>query len=244
VGEAGLTAVRNRSLSLARATGARYVACIDDDEIAAPDWLRCHLDQAERSGADIQTGYVEPRYLAEPPGWIVSGGFFVGDTDVATTANLLLRLSVLPENEGDWFSPAYATTGGEDHEFLHRLVRGGARMRFAETARVIDLVPAERLSLRYILRRGLRDGVYFGLWTRENHGSMGARAGACLAQAGAKLGYALNHLLWSVRAPWRARRAGMDLATVMGIAIGAFGIQPRFYGRAASSTVGSGTSGP
>ena len=236
VAEPGLTAVRNRSLSLARASGARFVACIDDDEIADRDWLRCHLEEAERYGADIQTGFVEPRYLCDPPDWIVSGGFFVVDMDLATTANLLLRVSALPDNEAEWFSPAYSVTGGEDHEFLNRLARGGARMRFARAARVIDMLPAERLTLRFILRRGVRDGVYFGLWAREEHASLFGRTGVCLRKAGAKVGYAVNHLLWSPFAPWRARKAGMDLATALGIAIGAAGIRLRFYGNAHSAS--------
>uniref|UniRef100_UPI003BA978EE glycosyltransferase n=1 Tax=Stappia sp. TaxID=1870903 RepID=UPI003BA978EE len=238
VPEPGLTAVRNRSLFLARSSGARFVACIDDDEIADRDWLRCHVEEAERFGADIQTGFVEPRYLGDPPDWIVSGGFFVVDTDIATTANLLLRVAALPDNEAEWFSPAYAVTGGEDHEFLNRLARGGARMRFARTARVIDMLPAERLTLRFILRRGLRDGVYFGLWARQEHASLVGRTAVCLRKAGAKLGYALNHLFWSPCAPWRARKAGMDLATALGIAIGLAGVRVRFYGHAVAGPQG------
>lgn len=226
----GLTPVRNRSLALARTSGARFLACIDDDETADRDWLRVHLEEAEQSGADLQTGFVEPCYLAEPPGWIVAGDFYVEAAGVPTTANLLLRLSVLPEDEAQWFSPTYSATGGEDYEFITRLVRGGARYRFSENARVTDRVPAHRLTLRFILRRGLRDGVYFGLWAREEHSSAFARAGACLVKAGAKLGYAVNHLFWSPGTPWRARRAGVDLATALGIAIGAVGIRLRFYG--------------
>lgn len=228
----GLTAVRNRSLALARDSGARFLACIDDDETAEPEWLANHLDEMEQSNADIQVGFIEPRFLSTPPDWIVAGGFHVDDSGVPTTANLLLRLSVLPDSARDWFSPAYSASGGEDHEFITRLVRGGARYHVAPHARVIDMVPVHRLTLRFVLRRGLRDGVYFALWSREDIPSIAMRTLICLRKVAAKLGYAVNHLVWSPGAPWRARRAGVDLATALGIVLGLAGVRPRFYGHA------------
>ena len=156
VREPGLSAVRNRALHLARESGADFLASIDDDECADKDWLAAHLAAAELSGADIQIGPIEPRFVERPAGWIVAGGFFAEACETPTTANLFLRLACLPQSEGDWFQPDYAVTGGEDHEFLGRLSSNGARYGVVSSARVYDIVPAERATLRYILRRGLR----------------------------------------------------------------------------------------
>lgn len=166
VGEPGLTAVRNRALALARATGVRYLACLDDDEEATPDWLAQHVATAEATGVDFQTGPVEPVYAVDPPWRILRERLFCGDGTVPSTSNLLIRLASLPADEADWFRPAYAATGGEDHEFLSRCMANGARHGTASQAIVRDLVPADRLTLRYILRRGLRDGVYLGVRAR------------------------------------------------------------------------------
>ncbi|MHC5655779.1 glycosyltransferase family 2 protein [Stappia sp. ICDLI1TA098] len=233
VSEPGLTAVRNRSLRLALESGAEFVACLDDDERADDDWLEAHLEAADRTGADIQIGPIAPVYLAPPPGWIVSGGFFVEDCESPTTANLLLRLSCLPEDEADWFQPDYAATGGEDYELITRLCSQGARYGSAAGARVRDVVPADRLTLRFMLRRGLRDGVYFGTWARKTHASFAQAGLVCVGKLCAKLGYAINHLFWSPLAGWRARRAGVDLASAVGVVIGLCGIKLRFYGHAA-----------
>lgn len=207
VREPGLSAVRNRALHLARESGTDFLASIDDDECADKDWLAAHLATAVRTGADIQIGPIEPVFLERPAGWIATGGFFVEECESPTTANLFLRLACLPPSEEEWFQPDYAMTGGEDHEFLSRLVRNGARYGVAFAARVYDIVPAERATLRFILRRGLRDGVYFGNRTRKESATLAGAVAACLRKLLAKLGYAINHLFWSPHAGWRARRA-------------------------------------
>ncbi len=230
VREPGLSAVRNRALHLARESGADFLASIDDDECADKDWLAAHLAAAELSGADIQIGPIEPRFVERPAGWIVAGGFFAEACETPTTANLFLRLACLPQSEGDWFQPDYAVTGGEDHEFLGRLSSNGARYGVVSSARVYDIVPAERATLRYILRRGLRDGVYFGNRARKENATLAGAVAAGLHEFLAKLAYAVNHLFWSPRAGWRARRAGVDLAAAVGILVGLSGMKPRFYG--------------
>ena len=230
VREPGLSAVRNRALHLARESGADFLASIDDDECADTDWLAAHLAAAELSGADIQIGPIEPRFAERPAGWIVDGGFFAEACETPTTANLFLRLACLPQSEGDWFQPDYAVTGGEDLEFLDRLSRNGARYGTVLSARVYDMVPAERATLRYILRRGLRDGVYLGNRARKENATLAGVAAAGLHEFLAKLAYSVNHLFWSPRAGWRARRAGADLAAAAGILVGLLGVKPRFYG--------------
>ena len=230
VREPGLSAVRNRALHLARESGAEFLASIDDDERAGKDWLAAHLATVERTGADIQIGPIEPIFLERPAGWIATGGFFAGDCETPTTANLFLRLACLPESEGEWFQPDYAMTGGEDHEFLSRLVREGASIGAASSACVYDIVPPERATLRFILRRGLRDGVYYGNRARKDSASLAGAVAAGLRELLGKVAYAANHLFWSPLAGWRARRAGVDLATAVGILVGLFGVKPRFYG--------------
>ena len=58
--------------------------------------------------------------------------------------NLLIRRAVLEEMTAPWFDPAFALTGGEDHEFFLRLKRAGERFAWADEARAYGDVPETR----------------------------------------------------------------------------------------------------
>lgn len=59
---------------------------------------------------------------------------------------------------------------------------------------------------------------------------MAAAVLAILPSMAAKLGFAVNHLLWTPVAPSRFVRAGTDLARVVGMMLGLGGVRLRFYG--------------
>jgi hypothetical protein len=52
-----------------------------------------------------------------------------------------------------------------------------------------------------------------------------------LYRTGAKLGYAFNHLFWSLSTPWRFHCAMADLAAASGIILRALGVKFAFYGK-------------
>ena len=232
ISERGLVIARNRAMSLALALQPQFIVFIDDDEVPEADWLANLIHRIEETGADLACGPVLPEYTEPPPRWATEGGFFEGSGDPPGTENLILRASSIPADKGQWFRPEFNLSGGEDYEFLSRLIANGAMHVVAEAAVVRETVPPSRLRRRYIWRRGLRDGVYLTQIISLKKQSWFAFAAAVLLKAGEKIGYGLNHLFWSPSAPWRLHRAIADFASAGGIILRSMGVRFEFYGQA------------
>ncbi|WP_051242252.1 glycosyltransferase family 2 protein [Stappia stellulata] len=226
----GLAAARNRSLSLARESGAPWIACLDDDEVPDPGWLSALHARMQETGADLVYGPVLPDFAVAPPRWAVEGGFFVKTGEVACSSNMMLRAASLPTDARDWYQPAFGAIGGEDREFLERLAREGAGVATADTAIVREHVPAARLRFGYMFQRGLRDGYVEVQILRHAPGPPASRAVAATGVAARKCGYALYHLAASLTSRARLASAVADIGTACGIAMCLAGRKTRFYG--------------
>lgn len=183
-----------RNISLARnatldAATAEFVAVLDDDEHAAPDWIARLLARQAESGADVVLGPVAPVYGAAPA-WMreadthATRPVFVGGAIITGyTSNVLFRRTA-PALEGLRFRLDLGVTGGEDTEFFTRAHRAGATFAYAPDAVVTEPVEPQRATLRWLLRRRWRAG--------QSHATALAPAGplgraAESARAGAKL---------------------------------------------------------
>lgn len=235
VAETGVTSARNAVMALAVDAGFEFLAFLDDDEVPSPAWLEELLKTALAARSDIVCGPVEPVFEGPPPGWALAGEFFCKSGETLCSSNLLLRAGVLPRERGDWFYAEFGETGGGDREFLKRLVAGGARTAVAPDAVVRERVPAERLALRYMFRRGLRDGMAdVQILKRRQPSSSGVWLDAS-AVAARKLGYGLNHLVWSPLRRGRLASAVADVGHVCGLVLRLFGGRVRLYGPASRS---------
>ena len=161
---------RNRTIAMAK---GEWVAFIDDDERAPPAWLGQLAAAVTRHGADGVLGPVEPVVPADAPAWIRRGGFYewvrmrtgnVVPPNRLRFGNVLLRTRFLRGDPGP-FDPAYGLTGGEDGDLLGRLVQGGMQIVWCDEAVVHEPVEATRLTLRWLLLRGLRGGQDFARHT-------------------------------------------------------------------------------
>lgn len=161
----GISFARNRGV--AAAAECTWLAFIDDDERAAPQWLSQLLATAARTRADAVLGPVEPEFAVPVPGWL-RPAFEPEPLDPRApvppgrfrTSNLLVRTASLRRIEPP-FHPDFALTGGSDSLLGEQLARCGARFAWAPDALVFETVTAERLSLtRYLLRR-YRCGMTF-----------------------------------------------------------------------------------
>ncbi len=228
--ERGLAAARNRSLALARESGAPWIACLDDDEVPSETWLSALHARACETGADLVYGPVLPDFEVSPPRWAVAGGFFVKTGEVACSSNLLLRTAVLGEDPRAWYQPAFGAIGGEDREFLARLERGGARAATAADALVREHVPAARLRLGYMFQRGLRDGYAEATLLRQVSDGPVRLGLSALGVAAKKSGFLLYHLVSSLASSAHFASALADLGTICGIAMCLSGLRRRFYG--------------
>jgi succinoglycan biosynthesis protein ExoM len=164
--EKNVSLARNRTVALAQGD---WLAFIDDDERAPPDWLERLADAAVRFGADGVLAPVEPVLPPEAPAWMRRGQFYqwphlpsgtVVPIRLLRFGNVLLRASIV-HAQRPVFNPAYGLTGGEDGDLLARLVQAGARIVWCDVAAVTEPVERSRLSLRWLLLRALRGGQDF-----------------------------------------------------------------------------------
>jgi len=159
----GIPIARNAAVAAAL-PNSDFIAFIDDDETPEPDWLAELLRVQGYYKTEVVTGPCVSRYEIPPPRWIAEGGFHERPRHptgtirpVAYTGNALVRAMVFASFERH-FDESMALSGGEDEEFFRRIVAGGFRIAWADNAIVHELVPASRLSLRWILQRALRVG--------------------------------------------------------------------------------------
>jgi glycosyltransferase involved in cell wall biosynthesis len=150
-----------RNAGLDRAGDADWVAFVDDDEVPSIGWLYELMAVQERTGADVVTGPVIPRFEAPPPRWAIAGAFFERERyetgtelGVAYTHNVLLRGTLAASR----FDGSFALSGGSDSEYFRRLHRGGARIVWADDAVVTEWIPESRVTVSWVIRRAYRVG--------------------------------------------------------------------------------------
>jgi GT2 family glycosyltransferase len=124
----------------------------------------------------VVTGPCLPRFLEAPPRWIVDGGFHERQRHptgtrrhVAFTHNALVRAAVF-ESVDHCFDESMALNGGDDGEFFARVFAAGFQIIWADNAIVHESVPASRLTLGWLLRRGFRVGTS-SAWVQLKHHS-------------------------------------------------------------------------
>lgn len=157
---------RNRTVALA--TG-EWVASIDDDERVVAGWLAALLAAAQRYGADGVMGPANGRVPDHAPAWLRKGSFYsrppmtdgaVVPRNMLRFGNIMLRRDLFSRLLGP-FDPNYGLTGGGDLLLLCQLAQQGARIVWGMHAVAWEPVELSRLSIRWLLLRGLRGGQNF-----------------------------------------------------------------------------------
>jgi succinoglycan biosynthesis protein ExoM len=168
----GISFARNRATSLALARQSDFIAFLDDDEIASPEWLSTLLDVQQKYRADVVSGPVLPLYEPGVPAWAVQGRFFerprysTGTRLESVGAGNCLIATTLLTGLAEPFHPLFALTGGEDTHFFRRAHRAGAGILWADDAVAYERVPPSRATIRWLLMRGYRGGTSFALSER------------------------------------------------------------------------------
>ncbi|MGJ9405711.1 glycosyltransferase family 2 protein [Nesterenkonia aurantiaca] len=159
----GIAAARNAAVEAVPAD-AEAVLFLDDDERAAPDWLRTLIECANSSGADTVSGPVITHFGEDPPAWLQASGF-IRRIDFPTgpwnhraaTNNVLVRARWFT-SAGYRFDEAFSFIGGEDSDLFGRMQAAGAKAWWCAEAQVEEDLPAERLSPAWMRQRGIRAG--------------------------------------------------------------------------------------
>lgn len=186
-----------RNIAIARnalmdASTAPFIAWIDDDEIATPDWLAGLL--AAIGDSDAAFGPVRALYPPEAPEWVRAADLH-STRPVETprgvitgyTSNALVRRDAVGDAR---FVEALGRSGGEDTELFSRLYALGRRYVAAPDAVVEEPTAADRLSLRWLAQRAFRAGQTHArsylVENRRGRGLVSAalKAAVCMAMSG------------------------------------------------------------
>jgi succinoglycan biosynthesis protein ExoM len=160
--EQTIPAARNHALRLAR---GNYIGIIDDDEFPPQHWLITMYRAIHAFGVDGALGPVHPFFEETPPRWLVKSGFCERPVhrtgtllrwDQTRTGNVLLKKEVFDKHHL-CFDVKFKT-GGSDREFFKQAMRAGCKFIAVEEAPVHEIVPPERWTRSYYLKRALVNG--------------------------------------------------------------------------------------
>jgi succinoglycan biosynthesis protein ExoM len=221
-----------RNISLARnavldAVEGDYLALIDDDQVAASDWIANLIAAVEAQDCAAVLGPVTAVYPPQTPRWIAAGDFHsfrpvrVGGRILkGYSCNVLVRTEMI-RKAGLRFDLSLGRMGGEDDDFFYRLTDAGGVIGEAPAAQVLEPVPASRATLGWLLRRAFRSGQSHGRrqLRRALPGRLaqlvlaGLKSAACFVGAAAMALFPVRRRRWLVRGALHAgavaRLAGM-----------------------------------
>ncbi|MEM6534018.1 MAG: glycosyltransferase family 2 protein [Pseudomonadota bacterium] len=160
-----ISIARNACLDTAKGD---WVAFLDDDEVAPPNWLSDLLARAQQGPFNVVFGTARAQYDAGTPAWIIAQDYHSnvpetrgGVVQTGHTCNAMIeRAHPLIVNER--FRLDKGRTGGEDTEFFFRLWRKGAKLGISDKATVYEPVDPKRLSFKWIMTRKYRSGISYG----------------------------------------------------------------------------------
>lgn len=183
--------------ALAEFPNLAFLAVIDDDEMAAPDWLENLHRAAETLEVDIVGGPQVPVFdrseharLADHPVFAPPYRESGPVRALYSSGNLLLARAVLDAMPRPFLDPKFNFTGGGDSDFLSRAAHKGFRLGWCAEAVIRETMPARRAEADWIRARALRNGV-ISTWVdkRRRAGEAAGRA-KVLAKSLALLGLA------------------------------------------------------
>ena len=188
-----ISVARNACL---RAAQAPWLAFIDDDELVTEYWLS-GLSDGLIDGIDAVLGPVKALYPDDCAGWIRQSDLHSagpvwtgGQIRTGYTSNVLFRRTAAPFVNLT-FREELGRSGGEDTAFFDTAHAAGARIGFSPAAIVTELVPRDRATFAWLLKRRFRAGQTHGFLLLEKETGGGAaivtealvKLAACLGAA-------------------------------------------------------------
>ncbi len=234
--EPGVATVRNTALRLAQ---AKRIVFLDDDQTAAPGWLKAIMEVQAQTNADLVFGPVKGRIAADVPhkSYIEERFSAFGPAESGLIdkyygcCNSMLKrgkfFSDMPV-----FNPITNETGGEDDELYSTVQRQGGVIAWAAEALVYEEIPPQRATVAYSISKAFAfgQGPTQVAWQHRDLAKVAYWMGVGLGQF---LVYGSASLIYR---PFNAEKH----VRMLDKAIGGLGkilwtdrFQPRFYGASA-----------
>jgi succinoglycan biosynthesis protein ExoM len=160
---AGVANARNTAVGLAK---GQFIAFLDDDEVAKPNWIADLMSVQAQTNADVVFGPIEarlPEGSAQPSSYfqsffsrILDGESRLIDKPYGCGNSLLKRDTVLRGLTP--FNPSTNETGGEDDLLWQDVRSWGGTFAWAKDAWVYEDVPESRASWAYLTKRAFAYG--------------------------------------------------------------------------------------
>lgn len=161
--EQTIAAARNHALRLAK---GNYMGIIDDDEFPPSHWLITMYRAIQTFDVDGVLGPVHPFFENKPSAWLLKSQLC--ERPVHRTGTLLQWTQtrtgnvLIKKNVFDKYNLCFdlkCKTSGSDTEFFRKAMQIGNRFVAVEEAPVYEVVPPERQTKSYFLKRALVQGA-------------------------------------------------------------------------------------
>jgi glycosyltransferase involved in cell wall biosynthesis len=144
----------------------KFLAVIDDDEVADKDWLRNHLRTLEDTGCDIVGGPqlqqfhenaadVWKRHPVFEPHYKITGPVPI----LYSSGNVVIKRHILDAMPQPFLEPKFNFIGGGDSDFYRRCQTKGFTFAWCNEAPVLEDVPERRSTFRWVNARSYRNGA-------------------------------------------------------------------------------------
>jgi succinoglycan biosynthesis protein ExoM len=164
----GIPIARNHAINMVKHK-VDFIALLDDDEVAAPNWLDELMAAQHQFSADILTGPVIPHFIEPTSDWLqeffkrlnlANGQNLLHKYDCAYTGNLLAKAELFQEMH---FDERFALSGGEDTYLFMQIFEKGYKAIWAEHATVAEWLPESRTNPQWLWKRAYRRGNGFAI---------------------------------------------------------------------------------
>jgi GT2 family glycosyltransferase len=200
----GLAHAHNTGLSV---TSGPWIAFLDDDEIAEPDWLDQLLSAARAHGSQCVGG---SNVLQFSDGGKANLGpvcrSLLGETTALSNEPYLLSSNTMPGGGNVLFSRTAAdaaggfddtlVSGNSDTIFFAQMRKAGFELWVQPSARIYHIIPPHRLESAFLLRNALRWGDGFARRSLIEFGPASMIL-ECLARIVQALIVHLPRMIWS-----------------------------------------------
>lgn len=155
-----------RNAGVAAAVDAPFIAFLDDDETAQPDWLTALLAVQAQTGADVVFGPIAGDAPSAPTQLRPMIEDFFSRHGPSQSGPIQHTYgcgnSLMRKDTALCGTPPFCAsaneTGGEDDLLFARLTQRGCTFAWADDARVIEHVPPQRATLSYVAKRAFAYG--------------------------------------------------------------------------------------